>query len=218
MSSLTSLRASSRRDQAPSSFAPTLGRFCESAGVVAAALVDRDGEAVDYAGRTSPFDIRIAAAEWRIILARIQRGSTLLQQTQQFVVRSGDKTFATVVLPEGYALVVQLLPRCFKISSRALDEAVRELCQEAGLVPDRAPAGWSRVEVSEGLAPSRLPQSVWVGKKWCVVEILEHCSSVQLGLRDNEAAYRVRLPSGVEGTLVREPLAHWFAEPGSAFQ
>lgn len=215
---MTSLRASSRRDQAPSSFAPTLGRLCESSGVLAAALVDQDGEAVDYAGRANPFDIRVAAAEWRIVLAKIQRSRSPLQQTQQLVARANNKTFAMVSLPEGYALVVQLLPCCFRISPRALAEAVRELCLEAGLVPARPLAGWRRVEVKEGPAPARTPKSVWVAKKWCDVEILVESKEKHLSLRENERAYRVRLPSGVEGTLLREPLAHWFAEPAADFQ
>jgi len=70
---MISRRMFGRRDQAPSSFAPTLGRLCTSAGVVGAVLVDSDGEAVDYAGRVDSFEIRVAAAEWRIILARLSR-------------------------------------------------------------------------------------------------------------------------------------------------
>ena len=81
-----------RRDQTPSSFAPTLGRLCSSAGVVGAALVDADGEAVDYAGRVSPFDIRVAAAEWRIILTRLGRcRHTPWRETRQVMIRGGEQ-------------------------------------------------------------------------------------------------------------------------------
>ena len=85
---MTSRQLFGRRDQSPSSFAPTLGRLCSSAGVVGAALVDCDGEAVDYAGRVSPFDIRVAAAEWRIILSRLGRcNHTPWKDTRQVMVR-----------------------------------------------------------------------------------------------------------------------------------
>lgn len=204
-----------RRDQAPSSFAPTLGRLCSSAGVVGAALVDADGEAVDYAGRVAPFDIRVAAAEWRIILTRLGRcRHSPWRDTRQLMVRGVNKSFGAVLLPEGYALVVQLLPRCFRVSPRALSEAVREICENAGLGAPflHASAQWTRVQVNE--SEERRPRSVWVNRKWLPVEVLGRWVGPEL--MPNELGYRVRLLGGEEITLVREPLAQWFADPGAA--
>lgn len=203
-----------RRDQAPSSFAPTLGRLCGSAGIVGAALVDADGEAVDYAGRIAPFDIRVAAAEWRIILARLARcNHAVWRDTRQMLIRGESKSFGAVLLPEGYALVLQLLPRCFRVSPRALSEAVREICENAGLgVPEHAAAQWTRVQVNE--SEDRRPRSVWVKRKWLPVEVLGRWVGPELS--PNELGYRVRLHGGEELTLVREPLAQWFADPGAA--
>src|SRR5215510_1900056 len=170
---MTSRQLFGRRDQMPSSFAPTLGRLCSSAGVVGAALVDSDGEAVDYAGRVAPFDIRVAAAEWRIILTRLGRcRHSPWRETRQIMVRGVNKSFGAVLLPEGYALVVQLLPRCFRVSPRALSEAVREICENAGLgEPFLQPsAQWTRVQVNE--SEERRPRSVWVNRKWLPVEVL----------------------------------------------
>jgi hypothetical protein len=201
-----------QRDQAPSSFAPTLGRLCGSAGVVGAAFVDRDGEAVDYAGRVAPFDIRVAAAEWRVVMALLMRcKGESWRRTRQLMVRGVNKSFAAVLLPEGYALVLQLLPHCFRVSPRALAEAVRDICNDAGLgtVDSTAPR-WRRVEVNEGTPPTRRPELVWIDRKWLPVEVLGRC--VGPDLRANEHGYRVRLPSGVELTLVREPLSQWFAD------
>jgi hypothetical protein len=214
---MTSRQLFGRRDQMPSSFAPTLGRLCSSAGVVGAALVDRDGEAVDYAGRVSPFDIRVAAAEWRIVLSRLSRCQHApWNETRQVMVRGANKSFGAVMLPEGYALVVQLLPRCFRVSPRALAEAVREVCENAGLeLPSRS-AQWMRVQVNESPAPQRRPRSVWVNRKWLPVEVLGRWVGPEL--LPNELGYRVRLLGGAEVTLVREPLAHWFADPGAALQ
>ena len=219
---MTSRQLFGRRDQMPSSFAPTLGRLCSSAGVVGAALVDCDGEAVDYAGRVSPFDIRVAAAEWRIMLSRLERcRQTPLRDTRQVMIRGVNKSFGAVLLPEGYALVLQLLPRCFRVSPRALSEAVREICENAGLewpAPEgQSPASqWMRVQVNESPAPQRRPRSVWVHRKWLPVEVLGRCVGPEL--LPNEIGYRVRLLGGAEVTLVREPLAHWFADPGAALQ
>jgi hypothetical protein len=207
-----------RRDQAPSSFAPTLGRLCSSAGVVGAALVDADGEAVDYAGRVAPYDIRVAAAEWRIILNRLGKSRCgPWRETRQLMVRGVNKSFGAVLLPEGYALVVQLLPRCFRVSPRALSEAVREICENAGLGrPAPGSAQWMRVQVNESSPPQRRPRSVWVNRKWLPVEVLGRWVSDEL--QPNEIGYRVRLLDGAEVTLVREPLAQWFADPGEALQ
>lgn len=215
---MISRRLFGRRDQAPSSFAPTLGRLCSSAGVVGAALVDADGEAVDYAGRVDSFEIRVAAAEWRIILARLGRSRHQpWRETRQLMVRGVKKSFGAVLLPEGYALVVQLLPRCFRVSPRALSEAVREICENAGLpIPEALNAQWRRVQVNESPAPQRRPTSVWVNRKWLPVEVLGRWVGPEL--LPNEIGYRVRLLGGEEITLVREPLAQWFADPGAALQ
>lgn len=212
-----------RRDQKLSSFAPTLGRLCNAPGVVGAALVDANGEAVDYAGRIPPFEIRVAAAEWRIILARLQRSKNpAWKATSQLMVRGVQKSFGAVLLPEGYALVLQLLPRCFRVSPRALSEAVREICENAGLdwpsTAGQQPTGsqWMRVQVNESPAPLRRPRSVWVHRKWLPVEVLGRWVGPEL--LPNEIGYRVRLLGGAEVTLVREPLAQWFADPGAALQ
>jgi hypothetical protein len=215
---MMSRRVFGRRDQSPSSFAPTLGRLCSSAGVLGAALVDADGEAVDYAGRVSPFDIRVAAAEWRIILTRLARcRCTPWRDTRQVLVRGANKSFGAVLLPEGYALVLQLLPRCFRVSPRALSEAVREICLNAGIGrPDAHLGHWMRVQVNESGPPLRRPDSVWVNRKWLPVEVLGRWVSDELS--PNEIGYRVRLLGGAEVTLVREPLAQWFADPGEALE
>jgi hypothetical protein len=40
-------------------------------GGVGVALVDAEGEAVDYAGdRIDPFDVKVTAAQWRILLPK----------------------------------------------------------------------------------------------------------------------------------------------------
>lgn len=215
---MSSRRLFGRRDQAPSTFAPTLGRLCSSAGVLGAALVDGDGEAVDYAGRVDSFDIRVSAAEWRIILARLGRSPfPPWRDTRQLMVRGVNKSFGAVLLPEGYALVVQLVPRCFRVSPRAISEASREICENAGLpLPEPPSAQWRRVQVTESPAPHRRPQLVWVNRKWLPVEVLGRW--VDPELLPNEIGYRVRLLGGEEITLVREPLAHWFADPGAALQ
>ena len=56
------------RDQRESAFTAILTDLVERVpGARCAALVDRDGETVDYGGRGSPYEMRVAAAHLRIV-------------------------------------------------------------------------------------------------------------------------------------------------------
>ncbi len=60
------------RDQETTSFTDILRRLLRAtSGARAAALVDFEGETVDYAGVLDPFELRIAAAHWQIVLAQL---------------------------------------------------------------------------------------------------------------------------------------------------
>ena len=57
------------RDTDPTPFTPILDALLgRLPGAVAAALVDREGETVDYSGRGDPFDMKVAAAHGRLLL------------------------------------------------------------------------------------------------------------------------------------------------------
>lgn len=202
--------ASIRRDQDATPFGATLMRLCDNTAALGAALVDQQGETVDYAGAVDPYEIRVAAAEWRLVLRAL--GSSLVpgwSETTEFIVRGRKRSFAVVALPEGYAVVMQLARHCFGVSARALAEAVREISLEAGLELPRElekREHWSRVEVRSHSTDARRPESVWVGGAWCRVEVLGRYQ-----LR-GETGYRVRLQSGAEINLVREKLGRWWAE------
>ena len=60
------------RDQEVTPFSSTLMRFCEGTAALGAALVNGLGETVDYAGSVEPFDIKVAAAEWQLVLAMLR--------------------------------------------------------------------------------------------------------------------------------------------------
>jgi hypothetical protein len=62
------------------------------------------------------------------------------------------------------------------------------------------------VEV-EALGPTHRPTSLRAGSEWERVIVLG--TVVGLG---RDRGYRVRLSSGAELTLVREPLGHWFVD------
>jgi hypothetical protein len=207
-------RTLARRDQGVSPFSAVLMRLCDAVGAVGAALVDGEGETVDYAGAIDPFDIKIAAAECVVLLGLIRRSRVAtLRETDEVALRAGKKSFMLKNLGDGYAVVLVLPAHAFDISRRGLAEAVRELCGEAGLtVPAstrRENDVWRRIEVLTVAQDPRRPSAVWVGGAWSPVEIL---GRLTIGLGSREVGYRARLPSGAEITLVREPLGRWYSD------
>lgn len=207
-------RPAARRDQAVSAFGGVLMRLCDATGATAAALVDAEGETVDYAGTIDPFEIKVAAAEWRLAFDVLMRCAVpAWSSTHELVVRAGARSYCAIRLSEGYAILVVLPARAFLVSERALTEAVRDLCSEAGLpVPDRGKPeheSWVRVEVRGLAADNRRPEALWIDGGWCPVEILGHFID---RARPREVGYRARLGNGKEVTLVRERLGRWYAD------
>jgi hypothetical protein len=207
-------RAIAPRDQAASAFSAILMRLCDATGALAAALVDSEGETVDYAGKIDPYDIKVGAAEWSLVLRIATRTTaSYWQGTSQIIVRAQARSFAVARLTEGYAIVLQLMPRCFRVSQRALAEARREIAEEARFDPSVAPAerpeAWVRIDVRTRPG-SRAPLALWWAGQWHPVEILGRYARAQLAR--GELGYRARLPRGAEVTLVREPFGFWYAD------
>jgi hypothetical protein len=211
---MTSPRAIAPRDQAASAFSAILMRLCDATGALAAALVDSEGETVDYAGKLDPYDIKVSAAEWSLVLRiATQAPASCWQGASQIIVRARARSFAVVRLTEGYAIVLQLMPRCFRVSQRALAEARREIADEARLdaavVSAEGPEPWVRIDV-QTRPGSRAPLALWWAGQWHPLEILGRYARAQLAR--GELGYRARLPRGAEVTLVREPFGLWYAD------
>ncbi|MEI9941532.1 MAG: hypothetical protein WDO69_30320 [Pseudomonadota bacterium] len=201
------------RDQDASPFSAILWRLCEGCSAHAAALVDKEGETVDYAGRVSPYEIRVAAAELRLVLA-FTRSSQVpgFAQVNEIRVRTGRRSYAIVGLGDGYAIVLELVRHSFAVSPRAVLQATRELESEAGIESVLRPGGarWSRVEVRASSSDARRPDAVWLNGAWQAVTVLGRYRTGDLARR--ERGYLARLASGAEFSLVREPLGIWFAD------
>ena len=202
------------RDQAASAFSAILMRLCDATGALAAALVDSEGETVDYAGKLKPYDIKVGAAEWSLVLhIATEATAPYWRGTSQIIVRAQARSFAVVRLTEGYAIVLQLMPRCFRVSQRALAEARREIAEEARFVPSvsnaERPEPWVRIDV-QTRPGSRAPLALWWAGQWHPLEILGRYARAQLAR--GELGYRARLPRGAEVTLVREPFGLWYAD------
>ncbi len=207
-------RSIAGRDQSASVFSAALMRLCESVGALGAALVDAEGETVDYAGAMEPFDIKVAAAEWVVVMSLL-RGSGIpaWPETDTVILRGSKKSFSVHALVDGYCIVIQLSPYAFAVSTRGTNEAIREISAEAGL---SLPAGlesqrerWCRVDVRCESPRSQRPAAIWLRGGWSPLEILGHWTS-DLGPR--EVGYRARLPNGAELNLVRERLDRWYSD------
>lgn len=201
---------SSARDQDVTPFSEILERLRTVAGAKSAALVDAEGETVDYSGKGDPFDIRILAAEWRLVLQHLKE-TKVLGTSYELIVRAREKSFLIEALPEGYALVLELARRSTGVSDRALAEARKRLLAEAGFPGEEDPRGnWSHVLVEEEPGHSKRPLRMETEKEELQeVTILGRISSQN---PQNERSFRVRLSGGRECTLVREPLGHWYRE------
>ena len=206
------------RDQSPSGFNVALERLRQSTRALSAALVDSIGETVDYAGAVEPFEVRVAAAEWALIVSSLKAACSLdWKWTTEFSFRGRRRTFVVVTLGQGYALVLELRTRRLDASSRAVIEAVRTISEEAGLelppnwtVPRER---WTQVQVQTD-GRHRRPTAVLRPGKWSHVEVLGRLARDQL--RPNETGYRVRtIEDGAELTLIREPLNKWYADDPS---
>ncbi|MBK7585437.1 MAG: hypothetical protein IPI67_35285 [Myxococcales bacterium] len=203
-----------RAGQAITPFGTLLVRLCDGTGALGAAFVDQEGETVDHAGDMEAYDIRVTAAEMRLVLRTLTLSNIPgWTDTEMVLIRAQKNSFAVVALPEGYALVLRLPFRCFSLSERAVSEASREICAEAGLeIPGERNSRerWSRVDVRPLAEDPRKPAAVWLAAEWRSVELLGRYHAELLG--HGETGYRARFANGAEINLIREPLGRWYAE------
>ena len=176
-------------------------------GAYAAALVDREGETVDYAGHVQPFDVRVAAAHLRILLVHCEE-LTFWGTPQTLIMKGTKKSTLMRALPEGYALVVMMRKRAgFARSERAFTVCERALAREADWPISEVARGWVAAEVDCD-AKGR-PLRVIDEDKAYPVEVLGTVMSIS---HRGERGFRVRTEDGNEITLVREPGWFWYAD------
>lgn len=192
------------RDMAPTPFTSILGDLLRRVpGAFASALVDLEGETVDYAGFLDPFDMKLAAAHVRILLHQIGQGG--LGQPRWMIVRGETRSIVARQLAHEYALVVLLRRRAgFTASRRAYVACERALAAEAG---------WERVEEKTAWYPvlveaDRRGRPKRVGGDAMHVEVL----GAVMGLAPSERGFRVRTAAGEEVTLVREARNCWYVD------
>ena len=198
-------RLSQERDQDQSAFTEILADLVDRVpGARAAALVDYDGETVDYYARHGdPFEVRVAAAHLRIVLHEAQAA---IAGASVFSLQGSARSYVVRALPQGYALVLVLACGATTTTQgRAIPLCVQRLASEAGWEPPPAP-GWHALDVRTDAR----------GRPFAIGdppdgEELEILGTVARGLARFERGWRVRFSSG-EATLVREPTGYWYVD------
>ncbi len=200
-----------KRDMEASPFAMILGDLIERIhGAYAAALVDNEGECVDYSGKIPPFDIKVAAASWRIILAQMVDARSM-GDTRFMSIRAKNQTITLYALPDGYALVVLLRPRAGLAGTmRAFSACAYALATEAKWELTSEVAPWFPVTVS--VDRRGRPVRIVYGGLAEPLEVIGVLAGGDARLTRRERGFRIRLASGPEITIVREATGYWYAE------
>lgn len=183
-----------------------------------AAIVDFEGETVDYAGELDPFELRVAGATFQLVLSEAR--TCKLVSPLQIVMPMKKAGFVIRVLDPSYCLIVvtrTLGVHC--ISGRLLLEIEARILHEAGLPIVRRPTS-HRVEVeTTGIGVRARPKQIRkpsspiaddpsAAEPWVPVEVV----GALVGTARGERAFRVRLPTGAETTLTYESSRLWFAD------
>lgn len=196
------------RMESGSAFGDILERFVRNTpGCYAAVFVDPEGEAVDAVGWAEAFDVLVAGAHFRIVLAdaAVMPGGSI----RELIVTAVHCSYRLMCLPEGYALVLLFRRDCaFSVSRRALLACAHELSSEAGFSLSQSEPIWHAVEVLPSGDITHRPRRARGRGDWNDVEVL----GTIVGLSARERGFRVRLGNGAEMTLLREPLGHWWAD------
>ncbi len=202
-------RAARARDQDASPFHVILDELLTLQPFVrGAAIFDYEGETVDYAGDVDPYELRVAAATFQLVINDL-RGSPLSSATHEIALTTTRAGYVLRILDESYTLLI--LPRrlaTFAVSPRLLREVEARILHEAGL-PMKTPPTWFHVHTEVGARgrPERVRRPLGA-HPWVPLEVL----GTVMGLAPNEAGFRVRLASGAEVTLVRENARLWFMD------
>lgn len=210
------------RDEQVSAFAPMLADLVRRVpGAISAALVDLEGETVDFWGTLEAFDIKIAAAHLQLALGQLTQVRNL-GVVKTLMIRGERRSFVVRAQPEDYSLVVVLRRRAgFTATRRAFAVCEAAIAQEAGWPVGEPP--WYGVEVTRDRRgrPARLrwpsagssaPPNERGKKARLARGIATEVLGTIAGLQPTERGYRVRLSTGKEVTLVREAGGFWYAD------
>jgi hypothetical protein len=171
-----------------------------------AAVFDFEGETVDYAGIVDPYELKVAAATFQIMLNEA-RSLSLGIGLRSVNANLRKSSYLVHVLDDGYSLLVILRTlgtHC--VSDRLLREVRARLLVEAGL-DDATPVAWHRVDART--SPRGKPTAIRdpSASEWVPVDVL---GSFTAG--PEERGFRIHTATGSEINLVGERVGLWFID------
>lgn len=174
-------------------------------GCHSASFVDQEGEAVDVAGYGTEFQAKVVGAYCNVLVSDAAPLGTL----RDLVINAHRRSYLIRCLPEGYVLALELSRGAAPhVSERALAECALALASEAGFDLPRRPVRWHAAEVLPRGNRKVRPSQIRARDQWHSLQIL----GTIVGLKSGERGYRVRVATGSEVTLVREPLGRWWTD------
>ena len=179
-------------------------------GARVAAIVDLEGETVDYTGPANPFEIRLAAAHLHIVLSQLAPGSPL-GSPRTILIRAARKTLLVHALPDDYAIIVVLVRGAGFVSTRrALAACERAIAHEAGwqIRPEAALWHPALVDFNERQRPIRVSDASRMPPRWRAIEVIGTVRDTT----SHTPVFRIRVESGAELTLVRESRKRWYTD------
>ncbi len=174
----------------------------------AAAVFDFEGETVDYAGHLDPYDLRVIAATFQIVLTDL-REVPLASGLRGVLLNLTTASYQIRVLDPHYSLIIVLRTMATHcVSERLVVEVADRLAAEAGLDRARKPV-WHRVEVLT--TAKQRPVAIrepGAETAWITTDVL----GAHAGELGGERGFRVHVRTGVEVNLVRERNGLWFVD------
>jgi hypothetical protein len=195
-----------QRDQDASPFHFILEEFLDLVPFArGAAVFDFEGETVDYAGEVDPYELKVAAATFQIMLneARLLSFGEGLRSVNANLRKS---SYLIHVLDDGYSLLVILRTlgtHC--VSDRLLREVRARLLVEAGL-DDANPVVWHRVDVRTSTRGKPTAIRDPRVSEWVAIDILGSFTTA------DERGFRIHTETGAEINLVAERTGLWFID------
>ncbi|MCA9615752.1 MAG: hypothetical protein KC586_23510 [Myxococcales bacterium] len=200
------------RDQVESSFTQILRRlWIANVDVLAAVLVDVDGECVDYCSALPPFDAKVAGAHLRVIVDDVRRFMERIggAEPSRIEIHGSERDLVARRLGDGYLLVVVTNATGTDQALLADVESVAEaLRSEAGLsTPGWDPTADLEVHVRRATGWEFAPRAfVEDGRTHEIASVLGRWEESGPLAGDHLVCFRVQTEGGTEATLAYDPI------------
>lgn len=200
------------RDQVESTFTLLLRRlWFANVDVMAAVLVDADGECVDYCSSLPPFDAKVVGAHLRVVVDDVRRFSERVggAEPSGIEIHGSERDLIARRLGDGYLLVVVVAATGTDQALLAdIELTVDAIRREAALsTPSWDPAEELEVQVRRATGWEFAPRAfVEEGRQHEITSVLGRWEEAGPLAGDTLVCFRVQTAAGAELTLAYDPI------------